>query len=193
MESCFASEKEMGNVGEDVFACLWWWEDGLGALCLQDCLRTWVASKGMPRVGVPRGDRTGQCLPYHMTLCSVEYYCYICILIMSSVELQLLHFCLTRDACACMTGSFLATMDGPSGTQEVPPSTLAVDSSGVREISVTSWSCALCLWWKCCSEKRRWDFRPPRRLLMCGLSFLIDLFFSICSCVYTRLNSDYKC
>lgn len=37
-----------------------------------------------------------------------------------------------------------------------------------------------------CSEKRRCcAFRPPRRLLMCGLSWRIVLFFSTSSCVYS--------
>lgn len=37
-----------------------------------------------------------------------------------------------------------------------------------------------------CNEKRRWaGFRPPRLLLMCGLSCLSVLFFSTSSCVYS--------
>ena len=81
------------------------------------------------------------------------------------------------------------TVDGPSGWQEVVPSKLAVDSSGVLEISVISCSC-LCLWWKGCNEKRRCVFLPPLLLLIWGLSFRIVLFRSTWSWVYTRRNSD---
>lgn len=66
----------------------------------------------------------------------------------------------------------------------VPPSALAVDSSGVFETSVSwSWQC-LCRWWKVCNEKRRWvPLRPPRRREMWGFPFRIVRFRRIWSCV----------
>lgn len=92
----------------------------------------------------------------------------------------------TAHATVCASGSILMT-DGPSGWTQLGASPLAVDSSGVLETSVVSWSPSwgcLCLWWKGCKEKRRWvPFRPPLRLEMWGLSFRIVLFRRTCSCV----------
>ena len=82
-----------------------------------------------------------------------------------------------------------------SAMEIATPSALFVDSSGVLDISWSwsSWWWWRCLWWKGCSENLRCVcLRPPRRLDMCGLSFLIVFVLYICNCVYNRFSSAWN-
>lgn len=103
-------------------------------------------------------------------------------------EGQRLHLGSSLKVTAACSGGSLFSVVG------AVPSMLAVDSSGVLETSVTSWSWqCLCRWWKVCSENLRWvPLRPPRRREMWGLPLRMVMFLRTCSWVYTRLSSVWN-